>query len=86
MLPPKLTDFENLPGLGVTGRTGGETLAAGSRELMARLGVDISPLAALPDVRSQAKTEVCVARGGKLLGVIGVAHRSVRTRRRRCGG
>lgn len=64
MLPPKLTDFENLPGLGVTGRTGGETLAAGSRELMARLGVDISPLAALPDVRSQAKTEVCVARGG----------------------
>ena len=63
-LPPKLTDFENLPGLGVTGRTGGETLAAGSRELMARLGVDISPLAALPDVRSQAKTEVCVARGG----------------------
>lgn len=75
MLPPKLTDFENLPGLGVTGRTGGETLAAGSRELMARLGVDISPLAALPDVRSQAKTEVCVARGGKLLGVIGVADR-----------
>ena len=75
MLPPKLTDFENLPGLGVTGRTGGETLAAGSRELMARLGVDISPMAALPDVRSQAKTEVCVARGGKLLGVIGVADR-----------
>lgn len=75
MLPPKLTDFENLPGLGVTGRTGGETLAAGSRELMARLGVDISPLAALPDVRSQAKTEVCVARCGKLLGVIGVADR-----------
>ena len=59
----------------MTGRTGGETLAAGSRELMARLGVDISPLAALPDVRSQAKTEVCVARGGKLLGVIGVADR-----------
>lgn len=50
-------------------------LAAGSRELMARLGVDISPLAALPDVRNQAKTEVCVARGGKLLGVIGVADR-----------
>lgn len=74
-LLPELTDFENLPGLGVTGKTGGETLAAGSRELMARLGVDISPLAALPDVRNQAKTEVCVARGGKLLGVIGVADR-----------
>lgn len=63
---------ESLP---VDKSEGGETLAAGSRELMARLDVDISPLAALPDVRNQAKTEVCVARGGKLLGVIGVADR-----------
>lgn len=75
LLSPEVTDFENLPGLGVTGRIGGEPAAAGSRELMQRLGVDISELEAMPDLRSQAKTEVCVARGGRLLGVIGVADR-----------
>lgn len=72
-LPPEVTGFENMPGYGVTGKIGRESIAVGSRELMAQLNVDISGLAELPDIRSRARTEVCTARDGRLLGVLGVA-------------
>lgn len=37
------------------------------------LGLATAPLAALPDLRAQAKTELCVARDGVVLGTLGVA-------------
>lgn len=47
----------------------------GNRKMLQQAGVDLSPLDTLPDVRESAKTEVCIASNGVLLGVMGVADR-----------
>lgn len=48
-------------------------VVCGSRTWLHELGIDTAPLAALPDLRAQAKTELCVARDGVVLGTLGVA-------------
>ena len=70
---PEAQNFENLPGRGVRAVVGGETVSCGTRAMLAEIGVDLSALDALPDVREDAQSEICVARGRTLLGVIGVA-------------
>ncbi len=66
--------FETHTGEGVVATIGGKPLALGNGALMARLGVDISPLkeraAAL---REEGKTVVFLAAGDKLLGALAIA-------------
>ena len=68
-----VTDFAYLPGRGVKGNIAGETVLCGNRALLSEHGVPLAALERLPDLRKEAKTELCVAKGGKLLGVLGVA-------------
>ena len=71
-LPPAVTEFCNLPGLGVCGTLAGKSAACGSRALMERLGISV---AALPSAEARAQTELCVALDGRLLGALYVADR-----------
>ncbi len=70
---PEATDFAYLPGRGVTGVISGETVLCGNRALLSERGVELAELERLPDLRKAAKTELCVAKNGRLLGVIGIA-------------
>lgn len=74
-LPPHVLQFTSIPGRGVTGRQNGKLLLCGTRALLEDFGVDTAALAALPDVRANARTEICVAYDGKVLGILGVADR-----------
>lgn len=74
-LPPCVDDFRSAAGQGVSGLVAGREVICGNRSMLSAAGVDLSPLEALPDVRDAAETEVCVAREGVLLGVMGVADR-----------
>ncbi len=67
----EVTDFAYHPGRGVSGVIAGETVLCGSRALLAERGISLPE--DLPDLRKEAKTELCVAKGGRLLGVLGVA-------------
>ena len=69
----EVTDFSYLPGRGVKGVIAGKTVLCGNRALLSDHGVPLAELERLPDLRKEAKTELCVAKGGKLLGVLGVA-------------
>lgn len=66
------TDFEALPGKGITAKEGANTVAAGNARLMAELGVEIDEdeLAALA---AEGKTPLMFAKNGKLQGTIAVA-------------
>lgn len=68
---PALTDV--CPCSGVRGTVAGAAVVCGSRTWLRELGIDTAALAALPDLRAQAKTELCVARGGVGLGTLGIA-------------
>jgi Cu+-exporting ATPase len=70
---PEVTDFAYLPGRGVKGVIAGETVLCGNRALLSEHGVPLAALERLPDLRKEAKTELCVAKNGRLLGVLGVA-------------
>lgn len=70
---PEVADFSYLPGRGVKGVIAGETVLCGNRALLSEHGVSLAALERLPDLRKEAKTELCVAKNGKLLGVLGVA-------------
>lgn len=48
-------------------------VVCGSRTWLDELGIDAASLTALPDLRAQAKTELCVARDGVVLGTLGIA-------------
>lgn len=69
----EVMDFAYLPGRGVTGVIGGEEVLCGNRALLSERGVDLAELERLPDLRKEAKTELCVSKNGKLLGVLAVA-------------
>ena len=69
----EVTDFAYLPGRGVKGAIAGETVLCGTRALLSEHGIPLAALERLPDLRKEAKTELCVAKGGKLLGVLAVA-------------
>lgn len=60
-LPPA-EDFSYALGRGVRGTVAGAVVVCGSRTWLRELGIDMAALAALPDLRAQAKTELCVAR------------------------
>ena len=51
----------------------GEEVLCGNRNLLKERGVSLAELEQLPDLRKEAKTELCVVKNGKLLGVLGVA-------------
>ena len=72
-LPPAVKNFRSVIGMGVAGSVAGREVICGSRRMLTEAGIDLTPLDRLPDLRDEAKTEVCVAAGGKLLGVMGVA-------------
>ncbi len=74
-LPPGVEDFRSEPGRGVSGVVSGSKVLCGSRAMLGEAGVDLSALETLPDLREDAKTELCVARDGVLLGVLGVSDR-----------
>lgn len=74
-LPPHVEDFEEVAGGGVRGRVDGHEVVCGNRALLARCGVSLGALENLPDVRAAARSEVCVARDGIVLGVLGIADR-----------
>ena len=74
-LPPQVEDFKSVIGRGVSGLVAGSRMLCGSRAMLEEAGADLSPLEKLPDLRDGAKTEVCIARDGVLLGVMGVADR-----------
>lgn len=82
-LPYAVKDFESLHDAGVRGTVQGRRVAAGSRELMTGLNVDISALNGIHDLREDAKTEVLVALDGKLCAVIGMTDK-LRIDARRC--
>ena len=69
----EVKDFSYLPGRGVKGVIAGETVLCGNRALLLDHGVPLEELERLPDLRKEAKTELCVAKNGRLLGVLGVA-------------
>ena len=71
-LPPA-EDFSYALGRGVRGTVAGAAVVCGSRTWLRELGIDTAALAALPDLRAQAKTELCVARDGVVLGTLGIA-------------
>lgn len=72
-LPPTAEHFESISGEGVAGRVEGHDILCGSRTLMARHGVSLSPLKAHEDLRAQAKTEALIAIDGVLCAALGIA-------------
>jgi Cu+-exporting ATPase len=71
---PPVTDFSNVPGLGISGRGPNGRVFLGNRRLMKMRGVDVSAL----DRRAEAlardgKTVMFLALGSRLLGVIAAA-------------
>ena len=71
--PVKVTAFAYIPGRGVSGEIAGAEVLCGNRALLSERGVKLRELERLPDYRKEAKTELCVAKNGTLLGVIAVA-------------
>jgi P-type Cu+ transporter len=74
---PTLDEFESHPGMGLTARVDGLSIAIGNRRLMKRYGVALDPLAATAErLEEQARTVMWVAgvdTPTKLLGIIAVA-------------
>ena len=70
---PQAENFSYALGRGVRGTVAGAAVVCGSRTWLHELGIDTVPLAALSDLRAQAKTELCVARDGVVLGTLGIA-------------
>jgi Cu+-exporting ATPase len=67
-------DFAAAPGGGVRGRLAGQAVLAGSLDFLLAEGVALEPALADP-LRAQGATVIAVARGGGLLGLIGIADR-----------
>ena len=72
-LPPPVKQFRSVTGSGVSGIVSGKSVLCGNRRMLAEEGIDLSSLAGIADIRKDAKTEICVAVGGELVGIMGVA-------------
>ena len=72
-LPPAVQDFGSIIGRGVKGIVAGHEVLCGNRKMLEDAGIDLFHMADVPDVREQAKSEVCIACDGVLIGVMGVA-------------
>ena len=69
-----VTDFEALPGRGVTGSLKGRKIALGNRDFMAEEGVHITTIdAAAIELEGQGNTLMFLAVDGKLLGALALA-------------
>lgn len=69
-----VADFQQVAGGGVQAVVDGVPAIAGNARLMASTGVDVSALSPLADqLAAQAKTPLYFARGGRALGLLGVA-------------
>src|SRR5674536_220013 len=69
-----VTDFEALPGRGVTGSLKGRKIALGNRDFMAKEGVNITTIdAAAIELEGQGNTLMFLAVDGKLLGSLALA-------------
>jgi len=69
-----VTDFEALPGRGVTGSLKGRKIALGNRDFMAEEGVNITIIdAAAIELEGQGNTLMFMAVDGKLLGALALA-------------
>lgn len=71
--PYEAKSFSYDIGSGVSGTINGDRIVCANRSALLKQGFDISELAALPDVRAEAKAEICVCRSGKLIGTLGIA-------------
>ena len=69
----EVTDFAYDIGSGVSGTVGGSRIICASRAALEREGIDTGVLDSLPDVRVDAKAEICVCRDGAVIGVLGIA-------------
>ncbi|MRG91749.1 heavy metal translocating P-type ATPase [Polyangium spumosum] len=69
-----VTDFRSLTGRGVTGVVEGEPAALGNARLLDELSIEFDAARARAEqLRVQGQTVVFVARGGRVLGLVGVA-------------
>ncbi|RWX67933.1 heavy metal translocating P-type ATPase [Mesorhizobium sp. M4B.F.Ca.ET.089.01.1.1] len=67
-------DFEAVTGKGVSGTVAGSKVALGNAAMMADLGIDTVSISAQADaLRSEGKTAMFVAVGGRLAGLVAVA-------------
>ena len=69
----QVSDFMYFPGRGITGVIAGEKVLCGNRALLKEWNIPLADLEQLPDLRKEAKTELCVVKNKKMLGVLGVA-------------
>ncbi len=66
--------FEAIPGKGISGRCGGQTVVLGTRALLDARGIDPRPLTADAErLRTQGKTVMLVAIDGRAAGLLAVA-------------
>lgn len=73
---PAATDVTAIPGHGLSANFEGKALLVGNARLMAREGVDMTPLSdALHDIETAAQTPVLVAVDGKIAAAFAVADR-----------
>lgn len=74
-IPLKIaTDYENIPGRGITAKVNGETVFAGNILLMQENNIDIAAYKNTADMlSSQGKTPLFFASGKKFLGIVAVA-------------
>jgi P-type Cu+ transporter len=66
--------FQSFPGKGVSGKTGGHSVAIGNTQMFADLSIDPAPLIDRADeLRREGQTVVLVAVDGRPAGILGVA-------------
>ncbi|MBO0745849.1 MAG: heavy metal translocating P-type ATPase, partial [Candidatus Dormibacteraeota bacterium] len=72
---PEVEAAESVAGLGATGTVEGERVLVGSAALLTRHGVDVPAalVAARADHEAAGETAVLVARGGRAVGMLGIA-------------
>ncbi|MBE6798528.1 MAG: cadmium-translocating P-type ATPase [Ruminococcaceae bacterium] len=71
--PFEVTDFKDVPGLGVNGTVNGQTVIAGNRRFIDRSGIDFSQYdSTITGLYQSGATVLLIAFGGKAKGVIGV--------------
>jgi Cu+-exporting ATPase len=69
-----VTDFTAIPGFGVQGTAGGHSIQVGADRLMTRLGLEISPFAAVAErLADEGKTPLYAAIDDRLAAIIAVA-------------
>jgi Cu+-exporting ATPase len=70
----KLEGFQSYPGLGISGKLHGSTVAAGTEKLLADLGIRFADTGKkVAELRARGETVVLVASGGRVAGMIGIA-------------